>query len=492
MHHAHTNRPSQADSAKDVSAMTRRAFLRGSACVVAAGLLPSIVPPSVFGQTKQVSPSNRVTVGLIGRGAMGAGHLHRVAYDQNFQLLAVCDPDRTRCEQGVATTEAIYAAAKASGAYKGCAGYSDYRDLLARADIDAVLIASPDHWHAQQSIDAAIAGKDIYCEKPVSVTMEEGRQLAMTVRRHKRVFQTGTQYRSIPAIRKVCQFIRDGQLGRIKSVFTLLQPLESFIGWRFKGPEASVFTGLGGSCFPLDFALPAEKVPEWLDWNMWVGPAPWREYHRFYHTNPVSGVVPWSFDAAFGVASSTWFLSHSADVIQWALGQERSGPLEIIHPSSNRFPTLTCRYSDGAHLHFVKDWNQVKSLYGAVPDDARLAGNFGGVFVGERGWLTTMSTGGRLEGAPETLFDEMKLVRGPDVNIGANNHHPNWLECIHNRQAPSADEEIGHRSAALWHLASASLQMGRSLVWDPVKEIFPGDAAANRLLSRAARSYSES
>jgi hypothetical protein len=468
-------------------ALSRRAFLRASLCSASLGLLPVWAPGRLFGQTGKVAPSKRITVGLIGRGAMGAGHLHRIAYDQAFQLLAVCDPDKARCQQGVETTDAIYAAANTSGTYKGCAGYSDYRELLARPDIDAVLIASPDHWHALQSIDAAKAGKDVYCEKPVSVTMEEGRQIVQTVRRYNRVFQTGTQYRSIPAIRKVCQFIRDGHLGKVKAVFTLLHPLEAFVGWRFKGDDARLFDGLGGSYAPMDFALPAEKVPEGLDWDLWVGPAPWREYHRFYHSNPVSGVVPWSFDSAFGVASSTWFMSHSADVIQWALGMERSGPVEIIHPASGQFPTLTCRYANGTNLHMVKAWNDVKRLYGAVPDDARLAGNFGGVFAGERGWLTTMSTGGRLEGSPESLFDEMKLVRTPEVSIGSNNHHPNWLECIHERRAPSADEEIGHRSAALWHLISASLLLGRSLKWDPVREIFPGDSAANRLLSRAMR-----
>jgi hypothetical protein len=251
---------------------------------------------------------------------MGGGHLQRLAYDPGFHLLAVCDADQSRREQAVDVTEAIYASLKNKGDYKGCAAYTDYRELLARKDIDAVLIATPDHWHALQSIDAAKAGKDIYCEKPISLTMEEGRRVVQTVRRYGRVFQTGTQYRSAPAIRAVCSFIREGGLGKIKSVFTLLQPLGSFIGWRFKGTEAPFFEGLGSSCLPLDFALPKETVPSGLDWNLWVGPAPWREYHRFYHSNPVSGVVPWSFDSAFGAASSTWFMSHSADVIQWALG----------------------------------------------------------------------------------------------------------------------------------------------------------------------------
>jgi hypothetical protein len=198
-------------------------------------------------------------------------------------------------------------------------------------------------------------------------------------------------------------------------------------------------------------------------------------------------VVPWSFADAFGVTSSTWFLSHAADVIQWALGYETSGPVEIIHPQTGEFPTITCRYANGALLHFVEQWGQVKELYHAVPDSARLAGMFGGLFVGERGWLTTMSSGGRLEGEPESLFEEMELTRTPEVNIGSNDHHANWLKCIRARSAPSADEEIGHRGAALGHLLNICFWTGQSLSWDPTKETFIGNEAANRLLSRATR-----
>jgi hypothetical protein len=214
---------------------------------------------------------------------------------------------------------------------------------------------------------------------------------------------------------------------------------------------------------------------------------PWRPYNRLYHINPSPGVVPWSFADAFGVTSSTWFLSHAADVIQWALGYEKSGPVEMMHPGAGQFPTLTCRYENGTLLHFVDNWNQVKQLYQAVPKEAKLAGLFGGLFIGERGWVTTMSSGTGIEGEPESLFEEMKLVRTPEVNIGSNTHHKNWLECLRTRQAPSADEEIGHRSAALGHLANIACWTGRSLKWDPVKERFLGDDAANRLLSRAPR-----
>jgi hypothetical protein len=223
-----------------------------------------------------------------------------------------------------------------------------------------------------------------------------------------------------------------------------------------------------------------------LDWDLWIGPAPWHPYNHLYHANPSPGVVPWSFCEDFGAASVTWFQSHAADVIQYALGMERSGPSEVIHPSSGKFPTLTFRYANGTLLHHVDHWDQVKDLYQAVPASARLAGNFGGVFVGERGWVTSMSTGGPIEGGPDDLFKEMKL-RTREVNIGANDHHANWFGCIRARGRPNCDEEIGHRSASLGHLAIIAYKLGRSLKWDPANEEFLGDEAANRLRSRAMR-----
>jgi hypothetical protein len=485
-----TGHPRPCQSASAGKTLDRRAFIQQSLTAVGALVMPVIIPAAARGAEGNVPPSERVVVGLIGKGLMGSGHLNRLAYDKNFQLVAVCDVDKSRREHGREVAEAVYAANEPGGSYEGCAAYNDYRELLARPDIDAVVIVTPDHWHTLQAIDAAKAGKDIYCEKPVSMTIQEGRRLAETVRRYGRVFQTGTQYRSIPDIRRVCQFIRDGRLGKVKSVFTLYHSIHGNIaGGRF-APFVNVVNPdrCGRSYAPMDFALPAEPVPEGLDWDLWVGPAPWRPYNHLYHTNPSPGVVPWAFADAFGVTSSTWFLSHSADVIQWALGYENSGPVEIIHPVTGEFPTMTCKYANGTLLHLVDHWGQVKDLYQAVPATARIAGNFGGLFVGERGWVTTMSTGGQIEGEPASLFDEMELKRAREVNIGSNDHHANWLACIRSREAPSADEEIGHRAATLGHLANIASSLGRSLKWDPLKEEFGDCDAANRLRSRAMRS----
>ncbi|MBM3892184.1 MAG: Gfo/Idh/MocA family oxidoreductase, partial [Verrucomicrobia bacterium] len=347
--------------------MNRREFLKRSATVIA----PCLISSWARGAEDGAPPSERIGIGVIGIGCMGRGHLHLLANHPAVQLVAVCDVDRLRRDNAKTYVEETYAAERAKATYRGCAAYNDYRELLARPDVDAVVIPTPDHWHALQAVDAAKAGKDVYCEKPVSLTIGESRRMVEVVRAYGRVFQTGTQYRSIPTIRQVCEFVRSGGLGRVKSVFTL---------WgKYHIPDVGV------SYVPLDPPLPAEPTPEGLDWDLWVGPAAWRPYNHHYHRNPIPGVVPWVFSEAFGAGAVTGYHSHAADVIQYALGMETSGPVEIIHPSSGEFPTLTCRYANGTLLHHVEHWGVVRDVYKAVPQDARLGGNFGGVFVGERG-----------------------------------------------------------------------------------------------------------
>lgn len=473
----------------DNDTITRRHFLSGTAALSGILAAPWIIPSSAFGGNGNVAPSNRITVGLIGHGIMGRGHLRRLVGDRDFQVLAVCDVDSLRRQQARSRVEETYASRRPGDTYKGCDAYNDYRELITRPDIDAVVIATPDHWHTLLTIDAVKAGKDVYCEKPISITVRQGRRLVEAVQRYGRVFQTGTQYRSIPTIRQVCEFVRRGGLGKVKQVFTLWNRLGGFFGAPRFGPYRHLMDveNSGKSYAPLDIMLPAEPVPDGLDWDLWVGPSIWHPYNPAYHLNPSPGVVPWAFCEDFGAASVTWHHSHSADVIQYALGAENSGPVEFIHPTGGEYPTLTCKYSNGTLLHLVDHWGMVKDVYKAVPDTARLAGNFGGVFVGEKGWVTSTSTGGPVEGGPETIFEEMKL-KTRQVNIGENNHHENWVECIRTRKQPSCNEEIGHRSASLGHLTIIAYKLQHSLKWDPAKEQFLGDEEANRLLFRSMRS----
>lgn len=468
--------------------VTRRQFLKRAAAFSGIIGSPWIFSSAVRSAEGNTAPSERITVGLIGKGLMGSGHLRRLVGDREVQVQAVCDVDRSRREDGKRLVEETYAADSSRDSFKGCAAYNDYRELLARPDIDAVVIVTPDHWHALLAIEAVRAGKDVYCEKPISITVRQGRQLVEEVQRYGRIFQTGTQYRSIPTIREVCNFVRSGGLGKVESVFTLWTRLAGFLGARRFKPYAEGMDAAtcGRSYVGVDVPLPAEPVPEGLDWDLWVGPGAWHPYNRLYHTNPSPGVVPWSFCEDFGAVSVTWHHSHSADVIQYALGVEESGPVEFIHPNGGQYPTLTCKYADGTLLHLVENWNMVKDLYKAVPDTARLAGNFGGVFVGERGWVTSMTTGGQIEGGPDSLFEEMKL-KTRQVNPGENNHHANWFDCVRTRRRPSCYEEIGHRGASLGNLTIIAYMLQRSLKWDPVAEQFIGDEAANRLLARSMR-----
>lgn len=475
-------------TAPEYSMVSRRGFLAGSAVAAGALAAPAIIPASARGADGHVAPSERITVGLIGRGLMGRGHLHHLTGNSSVELLALSDVDRTRLDAGMAEVAEKYAKRTASGNYRGCSAYNDYRELLARGDIDAVVIVTPDHWHTPQSVHAAEAGKDVYCEKPNSITIGEGRQLVNAVQRNGRVFQNGSQYRTRTTIRRACDFIRKGGLGKVKCAFTLWGRLGTFMGRScFQQYTASVNPAVTGQAYrPLDFALPAEPVPDGLDWDLWLGPALWRPYNALYHVKPMQDVVPWSFCADFGAGPSTWYHSHAADVLQYALGYEISGPVELIHPADGEFPTLTYRYANGELLHLVEGWGQVKELYGAVPDGAQLDGNFGGVVVGERGWLTTMTGGSDVNGGPEALMAEYNDPQN-NVDLGGTDHHGNWLACIKSREKPHSHEEIGHRAASLGHLTIIAYRLGRSLKWEPEREAFPEDDGANRLLRRARR-----
>ena len=467
--------------------ITRREFLDRTGRVSAMVAVPWIVPAAAVRAQTSTPPSERITVGLIGHGAMGHGHLHRLAGDREVQVLAVCDVDRVRRDEAKRVVEETYAARKPDGKYKGCTAYNDYRELLARPDIDAVVIATPDHWHSLQAIHAVEAGKDVYCEKPISLTVQEGRRLVETVRSYGRVFQTGTQYRSISHDPEGLRVRPSGRAGQGQVGLHASGPLASS-----SRADASSLPGDRSRTRPLPMSRALRPAGRARARRAGLGPVGGSRPRGSRTTASTTGIPrPASCRGRSARTSApaavTWYHSHAADVIQYALGMENSGPVEFIHPSSGAYPTLTCRYANGTLLHLVDNWDMVKNVYKAVPADARLAGNFGGVFVGERGWVTSMTTGGPIEGGPEEIFAEMKLTTR-EVNTGDNNHHANWFECIRTRRPTSCGEEIGHRGASLGHLTIIAYKLQRSLKWDPVAEEFPGDDAANRLLGRALRS----
>jgi predicted dehydrogenase len=263
-----------------------------------------------------VPPSDRITLGLIGIGMMGRGHLRNCLRYPETQVLAVCDVDRWRREDAKTTAERVYAE-RTGGTYRGPQMYNDLRGLLARDDVDAVVIATGDNWHGPATVMAAKAGKDIYCEKPISKTIREARAMVEAVRRYGRVAQIGLQQRSTPEFIKASHLVRSGRIGAVKIVYVA-----------FSGTNT-------------DVNLPGEPVPEGLDWQQWLGPAPWHPFNgRFHHYGRPPRVVPWDFCRDFGGGNLTSNAVHAVDVVQWGLGMDESGPVKIIPPETGQYPSL--------------------------------------------------------------------------------------------------------------------------------------------------------
>lgn len=392
---------------------------------------------------------------------MGRGHLAWFLKYPDVQVLAVCDVDRWRRENAQQMVLEAYAAERRSGTYRGCEAYNDLRQLLAREDIDAVVIATGDNWHAVATVLAAEAGKDIYCEKPISLTIHEARAMVQAVRRYGRVFQTGLQQRSAPEFGLACQLVRQGALGKVKNVYV-----------NFPGTSS-------------DVDLPAEPVPEGLDWDLWLGPAPWRPFNsQFHHYGPPKHVVPWHFCRDFGGGNLTSNAVHAFDVVQWALDMDESGPVEVIPPETGEVPYLTYRYATGTILEVLP---KLDPRHHDIPPDWDVNTTiqpFGALYVGEDGWIH-VGRQGFLQAYPPGLI-ESYLARY-DHSQAVGNHHRNWLDAIRTRRRPVADVASGCRSTIVSHLGCIAHWIGRKLRWDPQKEQFINDDEANRLRRRAMR-----
>ena len=440
----------------------RRQLLKRAAAAGGMLAVPSVIPSSCLGKDDAVAPSERITLGFIGVGMMGQGHERCfLGYDE-AQVTAVCDVDRWRRENGKTTAEQAYAAKRPGGTYRGCRAYSDLRELLARDDIDAVVIATGDNWHGPATVMAAKAGKDIYTEKPISKTIREARAMVEASRRYGRVVQIGLQQRSTPEFIKACRLVRDGRIGKVKIVYVA-----------FPGTSSAV-------------NLPVEPVPEGLDWDQWLGPAPWRPFNgRFHRYGKPPHVVPWHFCRDFGGGNLTSNAVHAFDVVQWGLGMDQSGPVEIVPPETGQYPSLTYKYADGVLLQVV-NWKLDRQKH-FVPEgwneNTRIQ-NFGALYVGEDGWIH-VGRQGYLESFPKEIIAESPEESGPKHAV--NNHHQNWMECIKTRRTPACDVAIGCRSTIVSHLGCVAHWTGRSLRWDPAKEEFLGDDEANRLRKRTMR-----
>jgi len=417
----------------------RREFLKKAAGIAGGAVVfPYIVPSSVLGQA---APSNRITLGFVGTGKQNQHLIRSFLNSPGTQTLAVCDVDKLKLKRAQDTVQEHYSKPN-SAPYRGCATYGDFRELLARDDIDAVVIATPDHWHAIIVIQAAQAGKDIYCEKPLSQTIAEARAMVNAVRRYGRIFQTGSMQRSDDKFRFACELVRNGYIGEVKTVTV----------------------GVGGP--PEDKPLPAEPVPDYLDWDMWVGPAPWRPYNSDLSPHiSFDGFPNWRYHSDFGGGGMTDWGAHHYDIAQWGLGMDETGPVEIIPPDGKDYKVLTYKYANGVIM--TRD-----SANGIL-----FTGTKGKVEV-NRGYLKTW---------PDTL--QSQQIKPDEFHLyDSKNHYTDWLNAIRTRTKPICDIEIGCRSVSVCHLGNIAYRLGRPLKWDPQREVFVNDSHANRLLSRAMRS----
>jgi len=433
--------------------LSRRQFLRGTAAGIAAFAAgPSIIPASALGAGGLAAPSNRINVGLIGCGGQGLNDLGSCMWGGETQVVGVCEVDRNKRERGQRMVNQHYGERMKLGNYRGCSAYNDFRDLLARKDLDAVIVATPDHWHAIIAIEAAKAGCDIYCEKPLSLTIREARAMVNAVRRYGRILQTGSQQRSEYGgkFRFACELVRNGYVGTLHSVFVSVG-----------GPS--------GDSYP-----PELPVPEGFDWDMWLGPAPYRPF------SSITRGHAWRRCRDFSGGGMTDWGAHHFDIAQWGLGMDDSGPVEISPPDTEH-RHLTYRYANGVFVYHVP----LRKRHGPRPADEFVLGNDPGLrFVGDKGWVEVGREWLRTE--PESLVrqtfgrNDIRLYR----SVG---HVRDWLRCIRNRRRPICDVEIGCRSATVCHLGNIAYWLDRPLRWDPVKEEILGDPEAARWLERPKR-----
>ncbi len=432
---------------------SRRRFLKQTGATLGALAIPSVVPASALGGAGTVAPSERIVMGGIGLGGQGQRNMRNFISHTDVQWVAVCDVDTERRNQAKAIVDEDYG-------NTDCATTVDFRELLARRDIDAVLIATSDRWHSPLSIMAAQAGKDIYCEKPMSLTVAEGRALADTVKRYGTVYQCGTQRRSMRTFAFAVQLARSGKLGRLTTLHSYVR---------------------AGSACP---TLPPQPVPAELNYDLWLGPAPYRPYHKsFVYEHAYNNNFSYS-----GGMITDWG-AHCNDLAQWANDSEHAGPVEF--EGTAEFPrdgfgnVPTALHVEATYANGVKLLMHDKKERPLWPtDNSELAV----MFQGTEGWVYA-DDGGNVLAQPESLLEQQRFQRQTWMDA-ANwaGHHRNFLDCIKTRRAPIAPAEIAHRSVSTCHVANICLRLGRKLRWDPDTETCVDDAEANRLLARAMRS----
>lgn len=431
---------------------TRRKFIKAASSLC----LPAIVPASALGLARRPAPSERIALGCIGLGGQGDRDMTALMHDDRVQVVALCDCDSgsTDYERGwlrglapaKAKVDAYYASKTSAGTHHGLYTTGDHRELLGRPDIDAVTCATPDHWHAAIVVAAARAGKDIYCQKPLSLTIADGQAMVSAVKRYDRVFQCGSQRRSNSHCRHACELVRNGRIGRVHTVHVGLP---------------------GGHSNPREGRSPAVMpVPKALDYDRWLGPAPQAPYtlDRCHWT------FRWNLDYSGG--QLTDWGAHFIDMAHWGMGTELTGPVEI--EGTGVYPPLADLWNTATRFDLESRYaNGVKMI---------ISNKGGGVrFVGTDGEIT-------LGGSNPKSIWESKIEPGETRLYQSDNHYKNFVDCVISRDKTAAPVDVAHRSITPAHLGNIAMTLGRKLKWNPAKEEFVDDARANVLRSRPYRS----
>lgn len=413
---------------------SRRSFLRTTGSAMAAFAAPLILPRRVFGA------NDRIAVAAVGVRNQGSGNVKRFLA-AGVDVVGICDVDSAVAAAGAGIVSAKNPAPKVFG---------DYRKLLEEKGIDAIVVTTPDHWHARITIDSCAAGKDVYCEKPLSLTIAEGRRMVNAARENKRIVQTGSQQRSAQEFWRACMLVRNGFIGDVTEI------LVGIPGPNHPGPIGEV-----------------EPVPPELNYDMWLGPAPLKPYHsKRVHYN-------FRFWWDYSGGQMTNFGAHHLDIAQWGLGMDNSGPIAVegtaeFHPQMVHEVTQKCRltYTYASGVRMILGQGQKD-----IPDGTTFIGTRGRVIV-NRGKLVTDPV--ELSTSPLDGSELTQLYRSKD-------HTKNFLECMQSRELPICDVEIGHRSATVCHLGNLAVRLGRPVKWDPVSESCPGDAEAQAMTDRPYR-----
>jgi hypothetical protein len=413
--------------------LPRRKVLKGGlASVIAWSSAPLFLSPRVLGRPGQTGPNSRINVGIVGNGLISNGHRGFCLTQSATQVVALCDVNKPVLDK-------VMAEAKSKGS--PCEGYNDSRELCARTDIDAVLVCTPDHWHAAIAIDAMRHGKDVYVEKPMTLTIEEGKAMCRAAERYGRIVQVGSQQRSNVSFRRASELVLNGYIGK---VHTIVCRLGEF-------PDATQFA--------------EQPVPEGLDYDRWLGPTPWEPYHEERVKGNYGG--GWRRFWEYGSRKNGDWGAHHFDIVQWALGMDESGP-EIFVPKGY----------DGEHQYHT---------YAQGPKVIRDGDSKGAMirFIGEEGEIH-VGRDDKFETTPATL--KGLVLKSSDKKLYvSNDHRMDWLNAIKTRQQPICHVGIGHRTGTICQLSGIAERLGRPVRWDPATEQIIGDPVASLMMDNPRR-----